>query len=194
MKTPTLRPALLALALAGLASPALALSILFRDVSTSGGMSADQLSAFQAAGNYWQGRFSDNVIVYIDIAFDSLGPNILASTGSSFVSTSYSSVRNRLVADAKSAADAVAVGHLPAAPALSFFATQGDLTSRFDNDGSLNNTTLGLTSANAKALGYAVNTDATHADASITFATGFAGDYVYENNNGSAVQQEQKFI
>ena len=76
------------------------------------------------------------------------------------------------------------MANLQAGPALTFLATQGDLSSRFDNDGSVNNTLLGLTTANAKAMGYAVGTNAASPDASIEFATGFAGDFVYTRVNG----------
>lgn len=174
----------LALSGAVLSPSAQALSFVFTDVSQGGSMTADQLSGFQAAANFWSSKLTDNVTVYINIAFDNLGPNILGGTGSTFVSTSYSNIRQALTADATSAIDASAVGSLQAGPALSFWATQGDLSSRFDNDGSLNNTTLGLTTANAKAMGFSVATDVATPDANITFAKGFAGDFVYTRANG----------
>ena len=186
MKQPNFRPRLLGLVLAfaGLAPSAHALEFVFRDVSANGPMTAAQLGAFQTAANYWSSKLTDNVTVYIDIAFDNLGPNILGGTGANFTSASYSSVRNALTADATSATDASAVAHLQSGPALSFWATQGDLSSRFDNDGSVNNRLLGLTTANAKAMGLAANTSVSNPDANITFATGYAGDFVYTRDGG----------
>jgi hypothetical protein len=175
----------LALAVAGLTSVSAthALNFVFTDVGTSP-MTAAQLGAFQAAGNYWSSKLTDNVTVYVNIAFNNLGPNILGSTGSNFTTASYSSLRSALVSDASSATDSSAVASLQAGPALSFMATQGDLTSRFDNDGSTNNTLLGLTTANAKALGYAVSTNSANPDASITFATGYASSFAYTRVGG----------
>jgi PEP-CTERM motif len=167
----------------GALSSAQALNIVFKDVSTTP-MTAAQLGAFQEAGNYWQGKLTDNVTVYINIAFNPLGPNILGGTNSTFTTANYSSVRSSLVSDAKSATDFSAVANLQTGPALTFLATQGDLSSRFDNDGSVNNTLLGLTTANAKALGLPTTTNAINPDARITFATGFANDFVYTRVGG----------
>jgi hypothetical protein len=186
LKKISFRPSaiLLVLSFAGLAPSAHAVNFAFRDVSQNGSMTAEQLGAFQAAANFWSGKLTDNVTVYIDIAFNDLGPNILGGTSSNFGTAAYSSIRNRLTLDATSALDATAVANLQAGPALTFLATQGDLSTRFDNDGSVNNTLLGLTTANAKAMGYAVGTNVANPDASIEFATGFAGDFVYTRVNG----------
>ena len=186
MKKPSFRPAMigLALGLAGLATSAQAVNFVFTDVSKNGPMTAEQLGAFQAAANFWSSKLTDNVTVYINIAFDALDPFVLGGTSATFTQNSYSSIRSQLVADATSSLDASAVANLQTGPALSFYATQGDLTSRFDNDGSANNTRLGLTTANAKAMGYAIDTDAANPDANITFATGYAGDFVYTRAGG----------
>jgi len=184
MKQSFRRPLLaVALSLGFLAPSAQALTFVLNDVSV-GGMSAQQLNAFQTAANYWSGKFSDPVTVYLNIGFNDLGPNILGSTGSSFVSTSYSNIRSALVADATSSLDLTATSHLQSGPALQFWATQGDGSSRFDNDGSANNTKLGLTTANAKAMGFGIGTDTLHPDASIQFATAYAGDFVYTRAGG----------
>jgi hypothetical protein len=153
-----------------------ALTFSFKDVGSTP-MSAAQLGAFQAAGNYWSGQFDDKVTVYLNIAFNSLGAGILGNTGVSAFTASYSAVRNSLTNDATSALDNTAVASLQAGPALSFLATQGDLSSRLDNDGSVNNTLLGMTTANAKALGFATTTSVANPDASITFSTNFSFDF-----------------
>jgi hypothetical protein len=188
LKMIAIRPSAIVLALpfAGLAPSAHALNFEFKDVSQNGGMTAEQLGEFQAAANYWSSKLTDNVTVNINIAFDDLGQNILGGTGSNFGTANYSSIRDHLVADAKSSLDATAVASLQAGPALTFLATQGDLSSRFDNDGSTNNSRMGLTTANAMAMamGYVVGTNAANPDANIMFATGFAGDFVYTRANG----------
>lgn len=182
--TPQALALVIALGLSGFVASAQALTFKFRDISATP-MSAAQLGAFQAAADYWSSKFTDNVTVYVDIGFNNLGPNILGSTGSSFVSTSYANIRGALTLDAKSALDLTAVSHLQAGPALSFMATQGDLSSRFDNDGSANNTQLGLTTANAKAMGFGIGTSVSLPDAHIVFANAYAGAFSYTRTGGT---------
>lgn len=177
-----------ALAAAGLCSLSLAptaqaLSFSFRDVGATP-MSALQLAAFQTAGDYWSRQLNDPVTVYIDIAFDNLGSGILGSASANFTSAPYSSVRSALAADVRNATDRSAVASLQVGPALSFMATQGDLSHRFDNDGSLNNTLLGLTTANAKALGLPVASGVNNPDASISFANAFSASFSYTREGG----------
>lgn len=167
-----------------LAPSAHALSFVFTDVGSTP-MTAVQLAAFQAAGNYWSSKLNDNVTIYMNIAFSSLGSGILGSTGSNFTTVTYANFKTNLIADATSANDALAVANLQAGPALSFFATQGDLSVRFDNDGSVNNTLLGITTANAKAVGLNPGTSATNPDANITFSTNFAFDFDRSNGIGA---------
>lgn len=173
-----------ALALAVLTPAAQAVTFVFNDVS-AGGMSAQQLAGFQAAADFWSGKLTDNVTVYLDIGFNNLGQNILGSTSSTFVSTSYTNVHSALLADATSALDHTAMAHMQSGTALSFMATQGDGSSRFDNDGSGNNLYLGLTSANAKAMGFNIPTSPQYADASIVFANAYAGDFSYSRVGGT---------
>ena len=182
------KPATLAAALgvAVLALPAQALQITFRDVSANGSMTAAQLGAFQAAARYWSGVLADPVTVYIDIAFNNLPSHVLGSTDASVLDASYTDVRSRLVAGATSALDNSAVANLQAGTALRFLATQGDLSSRFDADGSANNSRLSMTTANARVLGLATNTSATQPDAVIEFATYFdqQGAFSYSRTGG----------
>ena len=186
LKLISLRPSILAVALglSGLAPSAQALSFVFNDASTGGPMTSQQRGAFQAAADFWSSKLSDPVTVYINIAFDSLDPYVLGSTNSNYTFASYTSTRNHLVNDARSALDASAVAHLQNSPALTFLATQGDLSSRLDNDGSANNTALKLTTANAKAMGYSVSTSAANPDATVTIATGYANKFAYTRAGG----------
>ncbi len=183
----------LTLGLAGLVPNAQALNIVLRDVGTTA-MSAEQLGAFQAAASFWSSKLSDPVTVYVDIAFNNLGPNILGSASSSYATVNYSTLRSLLASDATSATDASAISHLQTGPALSFYATQGDLTTRFDNDFSTNNTLLGINTANLKALGVDPGTSAAKPDASITFATGFASTFAYSRVNGQVPSNKLDFI
>ena len=174
-----------ALVLSALAPSAHALSFVFNDTSSNGGMTTVQRNAFQTAADYWSRTLTDPVTVYIDIAFSPLGPQILGGSTANFTTASYASIRSHLISDARSALDAVAVAHLQAGPALTFLATQGDLSSRLDHDGSTNNTLIGLTTANAKAMGIDPGTSALTPDANLTFATGYAGDFVYTRAGGT---------
>ena len=189
------RPAAFALALglAGLAPAAQALNIVLTDVGATK-MTAEQLGAFQTAANYWSGKLTDNVTVYVNIAFSDLGPNILGSTGSSSTTINYSTLRGLMAADAKSATDALAVASLPTGSSLSFYATQGDLSTRFDNDGSTNNKLLGINTANLKALGIDPGTSAASPDARIEFANGFASSFAFSRVNGHVPNNKVDFI
>lgn len=177
-----------ALAVAALAAAPAAqanATFVFTDVGTTP-MTAAQLAGFQAAGDYWSSKLTDNVTIYFDISFASLGSGILGSTGSTFTTVNYSTLRSALIADATSSIDASAVSHLQSGPALSFLATQGDLTTRFDNDGSVNNTLLGITTANAKALGLATGTtSAANPDGRIQFSSNFNFAYTRDDPNAA---------
>ncbi len=190
-----IRPATFALALglAGLAPCAQAMNIVLTDIGATP-MSAMQLSAFQTAANYWSGKLNDNVTVYFNIAFSDLGPNILGSTRSEQTSVSYGDLRGHLATDAKSGIDASAVASLPVTSSASFWATQGDLTSRFDNDGSVNNTRLVINTANAKAVGLNLGPNLGALDATITFANAFASSYAYTRVNGQVPGDKIDFI
>lgn len=183
----------LALGLAGLAPSAQALNIMLKDVGATP-MSALQLSAFQTAADYWSSKLTDNVTVYVNIAFADLGANVLGSTGSSMGVINYGSLRDHLVSDAKSATDASATAHLQTGSSLSFYATQGDLSTRLDNDGSVNNTWLGVTTANLKALGLDPGTSASTPDASISFANAYASTFAFSRTNGQVPAGKLDFI
>ncbi|MFN3304190.1 MAG: NF038122 family metalloprotease [Roseateles sp.] len=171
----------LALGLAGLAPSARALDIvLTQDPSST--LSTQQLAAFEAAASYWESRLSDKVTVYIQVGFGNLGANVLAEASSAKLALDYADLRGLLASDARSATDASAVSHLQPGAALSFMATQGDLSARLDNDGSTNNSRLFLTTANAKALGTDAGTSLSQPDAVITFGNAFASSFAYERS------------
>lgn len=195
MSRPFHRPAVLTLALglAGLAPAAHALDIVFKDIGATT-MSSQQFAAFESAASYWESKLTDNVTVYINIRFDDLGGGTLATANWAYSQATYSDLRGRLATDAKSATDASAVSNLQTGPSLSFLATQPDRTTRLDNDGSFNNTTLKFTTANAKALGLSTPTDAGSPDAVIRFANGFANGFAYTRVGGSVPFDKIDFI
>lgn len=189
----SLRPAALALAL-GLAGPAAqALNIVVHDAGATP-MSALQMSALQTAANYWSNKLTDNVTVYLDVSFKDLGPTALGATDASLLSINYSTLRSRLVSDAKTATDATAVAHLQGGSALSFYATQGDLSTRLDNDGSTNNKVLTISTANYKALGLNPGTSAELPDAKITFNSSAAASFAYTRVGGQIPGDKLDFI
>ncbi|MDR7269500.1 hypothetical protein J2X20_002129 [Pelomonas saccharophila] len=189
------RPAAFALALGliGMAPTAQALNIVLTDIGATK-MSAEQLNAFQTAASYWSSKLSDNVTVYVNISFSDLGNNVLGSTRSEQTTVSYSDLRSHLSTDARSAVDAAAVASLQAGTAASFWATQGDLTSRFDNDGSANNRSLIINTANAKAIGLNLGPNLGNLDATVTFANAFAGSFAYSRTNGQVPANQIDFI
>jgi hypothetical protein len=118
-----------------------------------------------------------------------LGAGILGSASSTKQTYAYSAVASALVADASSADDATATANLPAGSAVNMLIIytsnspngSGSATPYLDNDGDANNTTVRMTTANAKALGLLAGNNAA-ADASITFSSNFAWDF--DRSNG----------
>jgi hypothetical protein len=149
------------------------------------GMDANALAGFTQAGAIWSSLLTDNVNLSIDIGFSALGSGILGQTGSTSQDYSYSNVRSALVTDAKSANDITATSHLQSGSSLALLINRTGDSSKLngivnfnpylDNNGGANNTTINMTTANAKALGLGVS--GTTADASITFSNAFNWDF-----------------
>jgi hypothetical protein len=156
-------------------SPSLALSIVLND-TTPGGMNSSALAGFQTAASRWSSLFSDPVTLRVDIAFKSLSPGVLGSTSNSTGSVFYSTLRNALNADKKSADDMTAVANLSTGNALKFLTTDTTTGATFlDADGSANNKSLSVTRSNLKALG--LLSDDGNRDGSITFSSNFSFDF-----------------
>ncbi|MDP1798004.1 MAG: NF038122 family metalloprotease, partial [Planctomycetaceae bacterium] len=146
------------------------------------GMSQQAIDGFQAAADLWSSFLRDDILVNINIDFTTLGAGILGSTGSTSQGSSLSSVKTALANDATSLSDATAVANLPAGSTLSIYtsdATTG--AAEIDNNGTANNITLDINTANAKALGLRSASDAA-ADGSITFSSSFTWDF--DRSNG----------
>ena len=168
------------------ASSAGALTIRLTDI---GGVTAGSqaLAGFQAAASFWETALANSVTVDLNVGFSALGPGILGSTSAREYSTSASAIEAQLRVNAASSLDRLAVANLPvlSGGALKVITsgyrypatTRGGVNTKvqvYDTDGSTNNRELAATSANLKALGFAVGAGA---DASISFSSKFAFDF-----------------
>jgi hypothetical protein len=153
------------------------------DVTGGGGMGSAALAAFNRAGTYYSSRLSDNMTINLDISMASLGAGVLGEATSYAIGVSYSTFRTAVMAAANqtSAADAAFAAGLPTGSAFSMYVNRtlensGSPTAYVDSNGTLNNTSVALTRANAKALQILdVNNSAT--DGKIEFNSGFAWDF-----------------
>ena len=180
------------------ASPAQAVS--FNLIDTGGTAAGTQARiGFEIATAYWSSVFTDDVTINLEIGFRTLGTGVLGSTGSARSLLSMNQGYAALATDMTSALDVSAVNNLaprslstaiPGAGAVTAI-TNGinrtnngyvDNVTRIDNDGGVNNSTLAVTKASAKALGVTtdVNGNAINyasVDGSITFSNAFAFDF-----------------
>lgn len=189
----------IALASGAVAVPAHAVTFILTDTGgTAVGTQARQ--GFEIAASYWASVLTDNITVNLNIGFSTLGTGILGSTGSTrsllFMSQGYAA----LAADATSTLDFQSVANLEALTpnayggGVSFLANglrrnaqnqvvgYTDTATRIDNDGSINNSTLAITKASAKALSLTVDAngnaiDYGSSDGSITFSDAFNFDF-----------------
>jgi hypothetical protein len=150
-------------------------------------LAANVVNGFIAAADIWRSYFADPITVSIDIDFGPIGNGVLGGNASNYVVPSYSLVRNALTLDAQSADDAIAVASLQPGGSLDFItndtaANISPLTSLRIRDNQAsgtnanNNSFLGISRANAKALGFAL---AVGQDSSIAFTdfTDFASPF-----------------
>jgi hypothetical protein len=175
-----------ALASSMMATSANALTFILTDIGGVKGTAAEL--GFQQAADFWSRIITNNVTVRINIGFSSLGANVLGSTGATIVDRQIQFVSNRIASGGTSALDAqVKLAGLPVLTGgAAAMITPGyvdeanklgiDTTKRvYDNDTTENNLSIGLTTANAKALGYLFNP--ADSDAEIQFSSDFAFDF-----------------
>ena len=149
------------------------------DRTTTAGQNAQR--GFEIAAGYWSSVFTDNVTMNLDIGFSALGAGILGSTGSARSLISMQQYYTASAADRTSSLDILAYANLRPLSASTSVAGAGavsaiangfangvnanngytDLSTRIDNDGSVNNA----------AINYGTS------DASITFSTLFDFDF-----------------
>jgi hypothetical protein len=153
------------------------------------GTSVQAQNAFNTAAARWSSIFTDNVTLDMTVGTASLGVGILASTGSRRAAFTYTDFKAALMGDITSAADAQAVSSLAAGPSFGMLINRtsdnpngsGSATAYLDTAGA-NNTTVNITTANAKALGLAAGTGVvgnctSTCDGSIAFSNTFAFDF-----------------
>ncbi len=171
------------------------------NITNQGGASPQMMTGFSQAAGMWSSLLNDSITVNIRINAVALSPGILGNTSAFFDAYTYSSVRNALLNDATSTDDLSSVANLPSGSVHSMLINRtsnnpnGALsaTPYFDTGlggagqaGSQNNSTIRMTSANAKAMGlYPAN--ASGSDGTINFTTSQAFDF--DRSNGISAGQ-----
>lgn len=160
--------------------PAMALNINLIEVGDFSGTNQGAWDGFVQAATRWESLLSDQVTVNVEVGFSDLGSSILAQAGSYQGYVGYTSVRNALDTDRKSADDLAAVGSLTTDNTLAFVTNTSSGELVVDNGtgfhNGFNNENVKMTSANAKALGL-LDANNTVVDAEITFNSSFDFDY-----------------
>lgn len=142
------------------------------------------VDGFIEAGALWSQVLTDDILVVVDISFPVLGPGILGSTGSTKTSPTLTAYRDAVLTDVNSADDAIASGSIPGGGSVNMLLNRtsnnpngaGSATPYLDNDGDANNTTVWMTTANAKAVGLVAPGNLT-SDADISFSSAFTWDF-----------------
>jgi hypothetical protein len=137
---------------------------------------AQALAAFNAAANEWSNAIDTNITVTInaDLTGGFNNPGVIGTTFAEYVKGSYTTIRNAMVAHAVAAPSLAILSYLPTADRFLGFVPEG-----FGFTGN-----IALTTANAKALGFSVDSGA---DATITFNNQFAFAYTPDQLNGSTI-------
>jgi len=138
------------------------------------------LPAFQSAAGRWSGLVTDDIQVNLSLDFTALSPSLPASTNVNTASFQYTDFKPALLDDIQSADDASVYLHLQKdvsdGQAFNLLLNRallnpGDTSSAapyLDNDGDDNNKTILMALANAKAIGFEVDTEFNPIDATIT--------------------------
>jgi len=146
---------------------------------------------FQIAAAYWQSVLTSNSEIRLEIGYIPLASGVLGSTGSTKSTIGTSAVVAQMNATGNSALDKQAMSSVSLSAAGGFAAiTSGyrddatkigiDVTKRvYDADDSANNTSLGVNTALAKALGFTINygTISNQRDGQVNFSSNFAFDF-----------------
>ena len=146
-------------------------------------------AGFSTAARFWESVITNDVKVNLNVSFENLNSGFLAQTSSSTSLLDIRSVEERMRANGTSALDAkISASGLPTLDGNGALTvtTPSDVdsvnklgvdtpTQVLDADGSFNNRFIGVTNANAKALGYLF--DANIVDATIEFNSIFPFDF-----------------
>lgn len=124
------------------------------------------LAAFETAADRWEMLFDDNVTVRIDADLRMLSSGILGQAGSTLFGATYTNTRTAMINDGAGYADNAILNALPTT--IQYKTLAGVNT---------NSTAIGMTRANAKALGL-VDAQSALIDATIAFNnTGYIYDF-----------------
>ena len=207
MKRMKLLAGVAVLASLNVAAPANALTFVLNSTDAGTALGTQARLGFEIAARYWSTVLTDNVTVNLNIGFRSLDPGVLAQAGSNRSLLSMNQIYSALAADATSTFDASSVANLQALGVSTLGANFGaisftgnafnanqtgyiDTATRFDNDGGVNNSTVAITKASAKALGLTTDVNGTaidynSLDATITFSSNFGFDFDPRNGINS---------
>lgn len=147
--------------------------------ATQQATAASVKAGFQAAAAAWSAKFNDPITVNITIDYTTLPGTLLGNTTPNYAPYAYSQVKGALAADISpnSTFDATAVSKLPAGPAFNVV-TMDRLGNRyFDNNNSINNLSVNVLFANAKALGLPVSNPTGLPDASVAMSSTAPWDF-----------------
>ncbi|MDA7878920.1 NF038122 family metalloprotease [bacterium] len=129
-------------------------------IRTSNGANSIANQTFQRAANTWGAEFHDNITVFLEFGFVTLDQRTVSSATSGRDSFLYGDFRDAVGNDVSTTDDTRFFNGLAEGSSFSIYTNQTSEApganhelSYVDNDGGLNNTTVSLSTANAKALG-----------------------------------------
>lgn len=142
-------------------------------------------AGFQQAAAAWSATFNDSITVNVTIDFTTLPGTLLGNTTPNYAPYSYGQVKGALAADASpnSQYDATALAGLPTGPAFNVVTMDRQGNRYFDNNNSINNLSLNVLFANAKALGLPLSNPTGLPDASVAMSSTAAWDF----NHGATI-------
>ncbi|QOV90501.1 NF038122 family metalloprotease [Humisphaera borealis] len=161
------------------------------NITNDGAATPQMMAGFAEAGAMWSARFNDPITVNIHINAVSLPPGGIGHTETFYDPYSYTAVRNAMLADKKTADDNASSSNLQAGAAFAMLINRTannpngvvSTTPYFDTGlggagqaGPENNSTIRMSSANAKALGL-YPAHGTGPDGIITFGNAVAFDF-----------------
>ena len=129
-------------------------------IRTSTGTNGLANRSFQRAANTWGNEFHDNITVFLEFGFVTLNGGTVSSATSGRDSFLYTDFRDAVGNDVTTTDDTKMFNGLPGTPSFSIYTNQTSEApganhefGYLDNNAGLNNNTVSLSTANAKALG-----------------------------------------
>ncbi len=175
-----IRWSIIACALAGSLHSYASFNVIFNPIGSLAEMSSEDaapiLSGFGQAAAKWSSSISNDVTIRIDVDYAPIGDRVLGGASSTFGTVGYDPFIAAWQNRSSSTYDALAGDHLNSGSAMSPYINRtadnpngfGSATPYVDLDGSLNNSTIRMTTANARALGL-LGADDMISDATIQF-------------------------